>query len=234
MAEYDYFISGGGHEARGVKPTDPSLPKVGYGGHPVGARPKRKALTVYQGRQPFTLEVPMILWNDGASVEGDRIALDNMATTEAELLTQAPPVVQIKASYTLPIPPALGTENTAKWWIEDLAWGEEFRKAPDEGGYLTFKVVTVTLLEWSEDYLLGGGSRNWRYRVRKPPDTLFSIAARCNVPVSTIQRLNPKLRSAGSLKNGMIIHTPEPLEGPKVKPGPKAPLRKAHKPKRRK
>jgi hypothetical protein len=200
MPEYDYFISGGGHEAKGLKPNNPVLPKVGYGGHPIGARPKRKSLTVYQGRQPFTLEVPMTLWRDGDSVEGDREALDNMATTEAELLTQQPPVVRIKASYPLPIPPVLGTQETARWWIEDLTWGEEFRRPPSEGGYLTYKEVTVTLLEWTEDYLLPGSTRTYTYRVKKPPDTIFSIAARCYVTAAVIRQLNPSLRSDGSLK----------------------------------
>lgn len=235
MPEYDYFISGGGHEAKGVKPDDPTLPKTGYGGHPVGARPKRKALTVYQGRQPFTLEVPMILWNDGDSVEADRIALDNMATSEAETIKQAPPVVQIKASYTLPIPPALGTEATARWWIEDIVWGKEFRKPPHEGGFLTWKEVTVTLLEWTPDVLLDqntitNATRIGKYRVKKPPDTMKRIAAKFHTTVAVIKKLNPKLRSDGSLKNGMEISVPEPNKAPKNSPkGPsKAKKRKHH------
>lgn len=237
MPEYDYFISGGGHEARGMKPTNPALPKVGYGGHPVGARPKRRSLTVYQGRQPFTLEVPMVLWNDGGSVEEDRIALDNMATTEAELLTQAPPVVQIKASYTLPIPPALGTEDTARWWIEDLTWDEEFREPPSEGGFLTYKVVTVVLLEWTPDFLLDqytitNATRIGKYRVRRPPDTLKGIASRFHTSVEVIKALNPKVRSDGSLRSGMILSVPEPAKAPTAL-GPKAPpKRKARKSRR--
>jgi LysM repeat protein len=227
VLSYDYIITGGGFEAKGVKPTNPALPSLGYGGHPIGARPKRKALTVYQGRQPFTLEVPMVLWNSGNSVEPDREALDNMATTEAELLTQAPPVVQIEAIYPLPIPPALGTQKTAKWWIEDLKWGEEFREPPEDGGFLTWKEVTVSFLEWSPDFLLDqytitNSTRIGKYRVRKPPDTLKSIASKFNTSVEVLKNLNTKLRSDGSLKDGMTISVPEPKKPPSSS-GPKAP-----------
>ena len=206
MLSYDYIITGGGFEAKGVKPTNPALPTLGYGGHPIGARPKRKALTVYQGRQPFTLEVPMILWNLGNSVESDREALDNMATTEAELLTQQPPVVQIDAAYPLPIPPALGTQKTARWWLENLTWGEEFRRPPEDGGFLTWKEVTVTLLEWTPNPTIDGGFRIGNYRVKKPPDTMKSIAAKHNMTVLQFKESNPKIRSDGALKDGQIVH----------------------------
>jgi hypothetical protein len=225
VPDFDYCIFGGDYEACGMKPTDPVLPKDGYGGHPVGARPKRRALTVYQGRQPFTLEVPMYLWRDGESVEEDRIALDNMATSEGELQGQAPPVVQIKASYPLPIPPALGTQDTAFWWIEDIVWGEEFRKPPHEGGFITYKVVTVNLLEWTPDTLLekGTATRIGKYHVKKPPDTLKSIAATYGISVSTLKKLNPKLRSDDSLKDKMTISVPAHV---KEAPGPKGKRKK--------
>jgi hypothetical protein len=208
--EYDYIIkSSQGGVVRGLKPDNPAVPSLGYGGHPIGARPKRKALTVYQGRQPFVLEVPMVLWNKGFSIEADRLALENMATSEAELLTQQPPVVQITASYKLPIPPALGTDRTARWWIEDLKWGEEFRHSPDDGGELTFKEVTVSLLEWGgEDVRIANeaGLRNGTYRVKRPPDTLKSIAAKHEMTVEQFKEANPRIRSDGLLKDGMIVH----------------------------
>ena len=202
----DYEItSDQGHVVRAYKPTNPALPSLGYGGHPIGARPKRRALTVYQGRQPFTLEVPMILWRDGGSVEVDREALDNMATTEAELLTQQPPVVQLEAIYPLPIPPALGTQKTARWWLENLTWGEEFRRPPEDGGYMTWKEVTVTLLEWSPNPTIDGGLRIGSYRVKKPPDTMKSIAAKHNMTVKQFKEANPTIRSDGSLRDGQIV-----------------------------
>lgn len=204
MSEWDYELSGGGHRCQMLKTSDPAVPKTGYGGHPVGARPKRRALTVYQGRQPFTLEVPMLLWRGGGSVEADRIALDNMATSEGNVRTQHPPVVQIRASYPLPIPPALGTQETARWWIEDLVWGDEVRNPPHIGnGCITRKEVTVTLLEWSDDnVVLEGGAHLGMYRVRKPPDTILSICRRHKMDFLQFRQLNPTVRSDGNLRNG--------------------------------
>jgi hypothetical protein len=232
VPEHDYTLTGGGHTAHGMKPDDPALPKTGYGGHPVNARPKKKALTIYQGRQPFTFDVPMVLWNDGASVEDDRIALENMATTEGERVTQAPPVVQLRASYPLPIPPALGTDRTARWWIEDLEWGKEFRNPPSEGGAMTYKEVTVVLLEWTPDVLLDqhtltNAKRIGKYRVKKPPDTLKRIASKFHTTVAVIKKLNPKLRSDGSLKDGMTISVPEPAKKNTRRKKPK-PKKKGH------
>lgn len=204
MPEYDYTITDShGNVARALKPTDAALPKVGYGGHPIGARPKRKALTVYQGRQPFTLEVPMLLHRGGESVERDRVALDNMATSEGERIDQRPPVVQIRASYPLPIPPALGTQDSARWWIEDLVWGQEFRLPPDEGGFATFKEVTVTFLEWSDrEVIIDGGFTVGQYRVRKPPDTILSICRKHHMDYITWRQLNQARRSGPTASSG--------------------------------
>ncbi len=140
-------------------------------------------------------------------MERDRIALDNMATSEGERFDQAPPVVQIRASYTLPIPPALGTENTARWWIEDLVWGAEVRNPPHLGGAITRKDVTVTLLEWSaREPILHGGARTGQYRVRRG-DSILSVTRKFGMDAITFRQLNPNIRSDGSLKVGMIVHT---------------------------
>jgi len=145
----------------------------------------------------------MLLWKGGASVEADRAALDNMATSEGNVRTEHPPVVQIRASYTLPIPPALGTEATARWWIEDIVWGKEFRNPPHEGGFMTRKEVTVTLLEWSDrEPVLEGGFSVGMYRVKKPPDSILSICRRHRMDYITFRQLNPTVRSDGNLKNG--------------------------------
>jgi hypothetical protein len=216
---HDYVLtSSQGHEARALKTSDPVLPKTGYGGHPVGARPRRRSLTVYQGRQPFVMEVPMLLWRDGASVERDRMAIDEMATSEGDLRTQAPPVVQIRASYTLPIPEALGTENTARWWIEDLVWGDEIRRPPHEGGHLTRKEVTLTLLEWSaREPVLEGGFSTGTYRV-KHGDSILRICRTHGMDRNEWSQLNPRVRSDGQLKVGQTVRTAR-FKPFRIKPG---------------
>jgi hypothetical protein len=203
--EYDYLLRDSrGHVVRAMKPDDGPLPKQGYGGHPVGARPKRRSLTVYQGRQPFTLEVPMVLWRDGESVERDRMALDEMASSEGDTLGQEPPTVVIEAKFPLPVPDALGTRPL--WWIEDIVWGKEFRNSPHAGGDLTYKEVTVTLLERSApDVVIHGGEQVKLYRVKRPGDTLTSILNKHHMDLITFRQLNPSVRSDANLRNGMTV-----------------------------
>lgn len=181
----------------------------GYGGHPIAARPKKAGLTVWEGRQPFLMSVPLLLSLGGESVEGLRILLEGMATSVND---ERPPEVFIKSNLgPLPLPAGIG-ENAA-WWIEDMTWGEERRRASD--GELTWKLVTPTLLEKVGDQLLETGkpeaklNRARAYRV-KTGDTLHSIAAReLGDPERwrEIGQLN-HIRSDGQLKAGMILHIP--------------------------
>lgn len=228
MSGFDITISGGGEIADGWRTNDPIIPSGGYGGHPVAARPKKSALTIYEGRAPFQLMVPMLLWRgvtknsngQPEAVEKDRKALEAMASTAGQKISEAPPAVTIKANFPLPIPPAIAAG--AQWWIEDLAWGEERRNSPGlpvDPGHLIWKLVTVTLLEWTEDDVLGGGgsppkvktNRAHTYKVRKG-DTLHSIAA-SQLGNATrwgeIGRLNG-IRSSGDLaaKVGKTIKIP--------------------------
>jgi hypothetical protein len=140
----------------------PILPSQGYGGHPIGARPKRKALTVYQGRQPFMLTCPLLLHRAGESVEADRLALEQMAAREEDV---APPHITISGK-NLPVPPAV----TDDWWMEDLQWGsspeEEHRREGDWA--LIRRNVTVVLLERVDDETIGSQPSGPRVISRKP------------------------------------------------------------------
>jgi nucleoid-associated protein YgaU len=159
------------------------MPSQGYGGHPIGARPKRKALTVYQGRQPFMLTCPLLLHRAGESVESDRLALEQMAAREEDV---APPHITI-AGKNLPIPVAV----TDDWWIEDLQWGaspEEEHRREDDWALLR-RNVTVVLLERVDDETIGSDPAGLRIVKQKPQasgrrylvkagDTWASISAR--------------------------------------------------------
>jgi LysM repeat protein len=195
--------------------SDPIVPSLGYGGHPVGARPKKKALTVWEGRQPFQIEVPLVLYLGPTEiVEGLRSTLDAMATSRSQgWIDEQPPAVKIKSNRgRLPLPADISDD--ANWWIEDLKWGEELRRASD--GELVRKQVNVTLLERIDDELFNASSsttttsRGRNYTVKKG-DTLHSIAARELGSAKLwweITQLNEPLRSDGHLKPGMVLHLP--------------------------
>lgn len=200
--------------AHGLSPvtcwrTGAIVPSLGYGGHPIGARPKKKALTVWEGRQPFQMEVPVILDLGGELVEGLRATLDRMAISVNG--QQPPPVKIVSNKGRLPIPADIS--ETADWWIEDLKWGEELRRASD--GELVRQEVTVTLLERIDDALLRttpktvSTHRSRSYTV-KSGDTLHTIAARLFGDASLWRELGQlnHIRSDGQLKAGMVLHLP--------------------------
>jgi LysM repeat protein len=191
MTNFDITIQSANRVAMGWLTDSPVTPSGGYGGHPTAARPKRAALTIYEGRNPFTLSVPMLLYRGVSanskgqeeSVEKDRKALEAMATTRGEAEAERPESVSISTRFPLPIADTVGSA----WWIEDLAWGEERRNSPDlevDPGHLVWKLVTVTLLERNDDETLGQDSSNAPKLVNKPVskykvkkgDTLHSIA----------------------------------------------------------
>ena len=182
---FDIVITDGSETASGWKTEEPIVVSGGYGGHPAAPRPKKVALSLYEGRNPFQLSVPLLLSRGGASVEQDRKALDNMATSAGERETQRPPGVTIQTVFPLPVPPVIAG---SEWWVEDLAWGEEHRNSPEastDPGHKTWNLVTVTLLERIDDETIGGGgasglpkvktNRAGKYKV-KAGDTLHSIA----------------------------------------------------------
>jgi hypothetical protein len=172
---YDIVIACKGWGTRvGAYRTDVEInPSLGYGGHPVAARPKKKALTVFEGRQPFQLSVPLLF--SGNNVPRMCLLLDQMASakpTTNPAQNADPYTVTIESTIgSLPLPG--GIQDGDAWWIEDLAWGAEKRNSLNE---LYFKEVVVTLLETVVDVTLPTKGAH-RYAVRHG-DTWAKIAAR--------------------------------------------------------
>lgn len=162
------------------KTDKPLVPAAGYGGHPLAARPKKAALTVFEGRQPFSLEGQFYLWENGQSVQKARGILEALAISpfKGYKTRPEPPRCSITARPNL-LPPM---PNVGKfWWIEDIKWEDEYRL---HDWTLTFNVFALTLLEALNDETLqeeetaaGATSTRRRYYV-KSGDTLHSIAAR--------------------------------------------------------
>lgn len=225
---FDVLFTNGVDTAQGWLTDDPVTPSQGYGGHPLASRPKRKGLTVWQGRQPFAVDFPVLLFRGGRgnSVEGDREALERMATIESvtDYTNTHGVFVVPRQGLSLPIPTTVVTE----WWVEDLTWGEEIRESPEEGGFLTRKLVNVKLLEKVSDPLLGEPQHSaasarqltFSYTVRTG-DTLAKIAAAHRTTVAEIKKLNPSIRSDGKLianKTKLKLPAPLVLVGEKAQP----------------
>lgn len=187
--------------------TTPVYFDGGYGGHTVTPRIRKRALTDWTGRNPFTGTMPLLLYRGGASVEADKDALEVMATGRDDTPT---PTVKLGAHALLPA--VCGQD----WFVEDLDWsGDEQRLA--QGKTLIWKLVTVTVLESVQDTLLGPStlpattsSGTVKHYTVKAKDTMQSIAARQLgnqdrwVDIAVLNGL----RGNGQLKAGMVLTLP--------------------------
>lgn len=178
-AAYDAVLTCAGWGTQvGLYYTDEEWkPALGYGGHPIAARPKTSGLTVWEGRQPFQMTNKLVL-SQGAP--GDTVPdlvrrLDQMASAKPPTANLAQPTEPFTVTLhqtlgALPLPG--GMQDGDKWWIEDLAWGAGKRNSGNE---LFYKEVVITLLEVVVDETLKTRGAH-PYTIKKG-DTWARIAA---------------------------------------------------------
>lgn len=107
-------------------------------------RPKRKALTTWDGNSPLRVLLPIILgirpgsdsFIDDTSAAGDRTTLERMAQPSA--VGAEPPIITI-------VGPML--HNDVRWVIEDFDWDPNPMSSPTGKGFVVRQAVTVHLLE---------------------------------------------------------------------------------------
>lgn len=154
---------------------DPPTLSGGYGGFRVADRPRKTGLTIWQGRAPFQLDVPMLLSDRGSSVSDEIHNLDVMSSGTSK---GGPPTVKVDGA--VPVPAHAGE----LWVIQDVQWGDIVRRSDR---VVIRQRVNVTLLEYVSDATLEastessrtpGGNTVVRHYTVKKGDTLGSIAAR--------------------------------------------------------
>lgn len=100
---------------------DETGPKItgGYGGWDIVERPRRVALTQWNGKDPYKMEIGIILdgFIDDDEVEIEIAKLERMALP----FNTEPPVIEVKGSA---IP-----HDDLKWVVEDIDWGDALRKS---------------------------------------------------------------------------------------------------------
>jgi hypothetical protein len=186
----------------------------GYGGWEIIARPRRQAVTHWGGRDPFQMDLAIILdgHSDYRRVETDCSRLERLALPHPNPGGE-PPVIKLSGAA---IP-----HNDLQWVITGFQWGAAMR---DSGGYRTRQHVTIGLLRFVEvDTIQLSASANARGKggtaIRtiqaRQGDTLAKIAARelgDSKRWKEIQKLNPNIRDPNRITPNTDIKIP-----PKVK-----------------
>lgn len=123
----------------------------GYGGWDVVARPKRMGLTIWRGKEPLRMTIP-ILFDGWAEGKGQEIAishLSGMALVPGDperASSQEPPVIKVKG-------PGVPNPGVAKWVIESLDWGTDvIQDFADDGVMVRMRQdCVVHLLQYVEE-----------------------------------------------------------------------------------
>lgn len=146
-------------------------PTNGYGGWEILGRVRRRAILEWDGGQPWKIDVNLILWNPGGSVEDDCDRLEEMAISPSPL--QPPPTVIASGPFSK-------ATGAAKFVIADLAWGDAHVLA---SGDRWQQFVTVSLLQKADEAFVQtatkaakSAAKNTSSYVVKSGDTLDSIA----------------------------------------------------------
>lgn len=171
--------------------VDAPVPSAGYGGWSRVARPRKKALTEWAGRDSLSMTLNFLLDNfaegKGLWIETKCQILDEMAGVEAG--DPQPPLLALKSEPEHLMPHGLERAGHNEWFVEALSWNQadiRYNRAGNRvrasGTIVVTQYVSDVRLTPSEDkrQAQGGGSKIKRYKIKKG-DTLQSIAAKRNV-----------------------------------------------------
>ena len=203
-----------------VKVTD------GYGGWEKVTRPRRRSLTVWQGRNGLALQFGFILDNyaDGSGLAVERAARALSRMGGVGLGDDEPPLLTLDANGA--IPHDVKDDPHLSWVLDDIDWGDSLLNP--EGHRVRIQ-GTLTLSQFIEDQHLSRlssvqkrrkrkkaakgkhkkGSKVKRYKVKRG-DTLRKIAAKLLGDADRwreIAKLN-NIRDPKSLKVGDTLRIP--------------------------
>jgi hypothetical protein len=171
---------------------------AGYGGWSRVARPKRKAITEWVGRDSVTIEIQFLFdaaeWNDGLAIEGSCRDLESMAGVEST--DPVPPLLELRSNPPALMPHGHHRASHVRWFVEGITWDADSIWYNNAGNRIRAG-GTLQVTQYVEDARLkklsgsknrnsgrGGhgtrGSHRKKYTVKRG-DTLSKIAARKDV-----------------------------------------------------
>jgi LysM domain len=164
---------------------------AGYGGWEKIARPKRKALTEWKGREGVSIEITFMLdaalyEMTGREVEQSCRELESLAGVGVD----EPPLCQLRSDPAALMPHGEHRAPHVKWFVESLTWDKDATRY-NNAGNRDRAAGTLVVSQHVKDDLLSAvkrrkankakkGSKRKSYEV-KSGDTLSEIAARKDV-----------------------------------------------------
>lgn len=198
---------------------------AGYGGWSKVARPRRKALTEWVGRDPVSITIEFMMDSpDDAGLPTETAArtLESIAGLDSN--DPEPPLCLLLSNPPALMPHGYHRAAHVRWFVETLTWDADQTHYNKEGNRIR-TAGTVVVTQYVEDTKLSGlaaggkgkstkgkkGSRRKTYRVKKG-DTLSGIAARkdtYNDPKRwvDIKKANG-IRDSKNLKVGKVLKLP--------------------------
>lgn len=115
MSMYYTFRSSKGTSVTVLRGDGPPRQVGGGGGWEIESRPRRVGLTIWRGREPYQMDVPILIdgWRDRRSIEDDIATLNQMQMGKD---LEEPPTVKISGGV-----PIKGNVD----WVISIDWGEE-------------------------------------------------------------------------------------------------------------
>jgi hypothetical protein len=203
------FRSSKGQVVKVMRGDDSASIVGGEGGWNTIARPRRTSLTQWGGRDPYSMDVPIIFdgWRYGVSVEREIRMFQEMARGYD---FSPPPTIKIDGA--LPI-------NGATWVITSIDWGNEVfwsqaaKSQSAQGSYYRLRQdAVVHLLQFQDEQRLKITLTNSlpnQYTVPKGTKTTLKDIAKAMYGNGSrwkeIQQANPKIRDPNKVSGTVRI-----------------------------
>lgn len=198
----------------------------GYGGWSRVARPRKKAITEWVGRDSASITIEFMLDSfdddDGLFTRTQERALEHLAGLDED--DPEPPLISLSSTPEALIPHNEHHAGHVKWFVDTLSWNADIKISNRVGNPVRI-AGTLVLTQYVADHRLESlsaaakrrksakkkGSKRKTYTVRKG-DTLSKIAARKDVYGDAskwprIAKAN-KIRDPKSLKVGRVLKIP--------------------------
>jgi hypothetical protein len=176
-----------------------AVPTGGYGGWSRVARPRKKALTEWVGRDSMSIEIPFLfdaytdpMENPGLWIEDQIRSLERMAGIDAG--DPEPPLIEVTSNPEKLIPHNEKRAGHVDWFVESITWDPELTIVNNVGNRLRAGGTCVITQYVKDEKLETSATKNRKKKTNKnskggtrktyvirPGDTLPKIAARKEV-----------------------------------------------------